>query len=267
MRLLVLVTYFNTFIIDNIKIYDFPLPCNSTIPAALSQGSSHMTSQFNPQWHTSSHDGTAKFQSGQDIANVGEKDQHSSEVELQRQDSGSQNRKEDDNTSHEPNPNQQDERNTFPLPQPVGGQSSGEQPVDAQVLGHETKPDKELQMNKLQIVTHQPSMTVGSNEQQTSMGINNDQVLPSLSQQTTGMSTTSQQAISPGMSNPQTMTSSSQQSVSALKLNKQVPFGMLLPIIQPQLDKDRAMQLHTLYFKLKVDLLLFTSKEMFILLE
>ncbi|XP_047980326.1 transcription initiation factor TFIID subunit 4b-like isoform X3 [Salvia hispanica] len=219
--------------------------------AALSQGSSHMTSQFNPQWHTSSHDGTAKFQSGQDIANVGEKDQHSSEVELQRQDSGSQNRKEDDNTSHEPNPNQQDERNTFPLPQPVGGQSSGEQPVDAQVLGHETKPDKELQMNKLQIVTHQPSMTVGSNEQQTSMGINNDQVLPSLSQQTTGMSTTSQQAISPGMSNPQTMTSSSQQSVSALKLNKQVPFGMLLPIIQPQLDKDRAMQLHTLYFKLK----------------
>ncbi|XP_042005368.1 transcription initiation factor TFIID subunit 4b-like isoform X3 [Salvia splendens] len=238
----------NRDIEGNTSMQEDPSDSNA---AALSQGSSHMTSQFNPQWHTSSHDGTAKCQSGQDIVNVGEKDQHSSEVELQRQDSGSQNRKEDDNTSHEPNPNQQDERNTFPLPQPVGGQSSGEQPIDPQVLGHETKPDKELQMNKLQNVTHQPSMTVGSNELQTSMGINNDQVLPSLSQQTIGMSTTSQQAISPGMSNPQTMTSSSQQSVSALKLNKQVPFGMLLPIIQPQLDKDRAMQLHTLYFNLK----------------
>ncbi|XP_042046834.1 transcription initiation factor TFIID subunit 4b-like isoform X1 [Salvia splendens] len=238
----------NRDIEGNTSMQEDPSDSNA---AALSPGSSHMTSQFNPQWHTSSHDGTAKFQSGQDIANVREKDQLSSELELQRQDSGSQNRKEDDNTSHEPNPNQQDERNTFPLPQPVGGQLSGEQPINAQVLGHETKPDKELQMNKLQNVTHHPSMTVGSNEQQTSMGINNDQVMPPLSQQTTGMSTSNQQAISPGMSNPQTMTSSSQQSVSALKLNKQVPFGMLLPIIQPQLDKDRAMQLHTLYFKLK----------------
>ncbi|KAL1546862.1 transcription initiation factor TFIID subunit 4b-like isoform X1 [Salvia divinorum] len=227
-------------------------PSNSNA-AALSQGNSHMASQFNPQWNASSHDGIAKFQSGQDIATVVEKDQHSSELELQRHDSGSQNRKEDDNTSHEPNPNQQDERNTFPLPQPVGGQSSGEQPINAQVLGHDTKPDKELQMNKLQNVSHHPSMTVGSNEgnPKTSMGINNDQVMPPLNQQTTGMPTTSQQAISSGMSNPQTMTSSSQQSVTALKLNKQVPFGMLLPIIQPQLDKDRAMQLHTLYFKLK----------------
>ncbi|KAK4794487.1 hypothetical protein SAY86_012481 [Trapa natans] len=32
---------------------------------------------------------------------------------------------------------------------------------------------------------------------------------------------------------------------------KQVPFALLLPVILPQLDKDRGMQLHTLYVKLK----------------
>jgi len=33
---------------------------------------------------------------------------------------------------------------------------------------------------------------------------------------------------------------------------KQIPFGSLLPIILPELDKDRAMQLQTLYGKLRV---------------
>ncbi|XP_047340872.1 transcription initiation factor TFIID subunit 4b [Impatiens glandulifera] len=33
--------------------------------------------------------------------------------------------------------------------------------------------------------------------------------------------------------------------------SKQVPFGLLLPVILPQLDKDRAMQLQTLYLKLR----------------
>lgn len=33
---------------------------------------------------------------------------------------------------------------------------------------------------------------------------------------------------------------------------KQVPFALLLPVILPQLDKDRAMQLQTLYARLKV---------------
>lgn len=43
------------------------------------------------------------------------------------------------------------------------------------------------------------------------------------------------------------------------KLNrvKQVPFALLLPVILPQLDKDRAMQLQTLYAKLKVSALFF----------
>lgn len=214
---------------------------------------------------------------------MGENDEHSSELELQRHDSDPQNRKEDDNSSHEHNPllpnpsiavgaQQQDERNTFPLPQPVGGQQPGEQPSTAPVLDHEAKPDKELQMNKLQNISHHASLAVGSQDQQslsmefndqqnlptgngnqqTSMGISNDQVMPSLNQQNAGMAMASQHAITTGLSNSRAMTSNSQQNVNPMKLNKQVPFGMLLPIIQPQLDKDRSMQLNSLYYKLKV---------------
>ncbi|XP_028056196.1 transcription initiation factor TFIID subunit 4b-like isoform X1 [Camellia sinensis] len=42
-----------------------------------------------------------------------------------------------------------------------------------------------------------------------------------------------------------------EQAMNPMNCGKQVPFAMLLPVLQPQLDKDRAMQLHTLYNKLK----------------
>ncbi|KAL7175597.1 hypothetical protein ACSBR2_029236 [Camellia fascicularis] len=51
------------------------------------------------------------------------------------------------------------------------------------------------------------------------------------------------------MNNQQAMTT--EQAMNPLNRGKQVPFAMLLPVLQPQLDKDRAMQLHTLYYKLK----------------
>ncbi|XP_058221190.1 transcription initiation factor TFIID subunit 4b-like isoform X2 [Rhododendron vialii] len=42
-----------------------------------------------------------------------------------------------------------------------------------------------------------------------------------------------------------------EQAMNSVKSGKQVPFGMLLPILVPQLDKERGMQLNTLYMKLK----------------
>lgn len=42
--------------------------------------------------------------------------------------------------------------------------------------------------------------------------------------------------------------------MNSMKSGNQVPFGMLLPILSPQLDKERGMQLNTLYMKLKVGL-------------
>ncbi|KAI3460167.1 hypothetical protein Pfo_016830 [Paulownia fortunei] len=250
--------------------------------AALSQGSSQATSQFLPQWQTSGHDGIVNFQSGQDLMAMEEKGQHSSQLELQQHGLDSENRKEDDSSSHEFNtlphnpsidacPQPQDDRNTFPVSQPLGTQTSGEQPIHNQEPDDEPNPERESQIGQLKNIINRPSMAMGSNDQQplsmelkdqqslstgkghqqTSMGISNEQVMSAVNQHTTGMMMSSQQAMTSGLSNQQSMTSSNQQPGTTLKLNKQVPFGMLLPIIQPQLDKDRAMQLHTLYFKLK----------------
>lgn len=55
------------------------------------------------------------------------------------------------------------------------------------------------------------------------------------------------------MSNQQGM--GGEQATNPMKPGKQVPFALLLPSIMPSLDKDRAMQLHTLYNKLKVGFL------------
>ena len=43
-----------------------------------------------------------------------------------------------------------------------------------------------------------------------------------------------------------------EQHSSQVNRSKQVPFGLLLPRLIPQLPKDRAMQLQTLFNKLKV---------------
>jgi len=43
-----------------------------------------------------------------------------------------------------------------------------------------------------------------------------------------------------------------EQPSSQVNRSKQVPFGLLLPRLIPQLPKDRAMQLQTLFNKLKV---------------
>ncbi|CAL5429686.1 unnamed protein product [Camellia sinensis] len=51
------------------------------------------------------------------------------------------------------------------------------------------------------------------------------------------------------MNNQEAMTT--EQAMNPMNCGKQVPFAMLLPVLQPQLDKDRAMQLHSLYYKLK----------------
>ncbi|XP_011074372.1 transcription initiation factor TFIID subunit 4b isoform X2 [Sesamum indicum] len=247
---------------------------------ALSQGNSQTASQFLPQWQSLSHDGTVNFGSGQDLMVTEEKEQHLSQLEPHQHGLDSENRKENDSLSHEFNPlpdnplsdagaQPQDDRNTFPVSQPIGSLTSGEQSIHIQEPVREPNPDS--QMHTLQNISSRPSVAMGSNDQlpmsmepndqqsmstgkanqpTTSMGISNEQqVMSTVNQHTTGMS--SHQASASGMSNQQPMTSSNQQPGTALKLNKQVPFGMLLPIIQPQLDKDRAMQLHTLYFKLK----------------
>ncbi|KAK4481544.1 hypothetical protein RD792_012445 [Penstemon davidsonii] len=242
--------------------------------AALSQGSSQAASQFLPQWQTSGHDGVVNFQSGQDFMFAEQKDQYPSQMEQQQHDTDSLNPKEDGSSDvfnpfrHNPSVDtcpdpQKDDQNTFTASQPVSEQTSAEQLVPTQKPDHEPKSGGGSKLQKFQNTSGQQSTAIGSNEyqpmatelndqqlfstgkenQQTSMGFSNDQATATLNQHSAGAGMNSQQALTSGMNN--------QQAGTSLKLNKQVPFGMLLPIIQPQLDKDRAMQLHTLYFKLK----------------
>ena len=65
-------------------------------------------------------------------------------------------------------------------------------------------------------------------------------------------SSESQYAKLQQMSNQQATVSEQPSSQGNRSTSKQVPFGMLLPILLPQLAKDRAMQLQTLFAKLKV---------------
>ena len=52
------------------------------------------------------------------------------------------------------------------------------------------------------------------------------------------------------MSNQDAMVS--EQANNSLSRSKQVPFASLMPVLMPQLDKDRGMQLQSLFNKLKV---------------
>ncbi|XP_073034992.1 transcription initiation factor TFIID subunit 4b-like isoform X2 [Primulina eburnea] len=254
--------------------------------AALSQGNSHTASQYLQQVQSSGHDETVNFQSGKDILSMEPKDQQPSPLELQQDESYSKSHKKKDDSAHEfksfdspstdGSPQPRDDDNTVPVSRPMRMMTSGENVIH--VHGPESQPDsesyteRESQLYKLQDGSSQQSIAMGSNNQvplapevndpqalptgrgnqQTStMGVSNEQAMASMNQHSMETGMNSQQAMSSGTSNQQSMTSSNQQSGTTVKLNKQVPFGMLLPIIQPQLDNDRAVQLQTLYFKLR----------------
>ncbi|KAI3465276.1 hypothetical protein Pfo_021939 [Paulownia fortunei] len=253
--------------------------------AALSRGSCQTERPILPQWQTSSHNGIGHFQRGQDPIFMEQKEQHLSQLELQQPVSDSDYLKQEDDSSNELNslpflynpstyacPQLKDNPNSLPVSRPMSMQTSREQTVHIQEPDCEPNPQRESQRHKLRDMSNQQFMEIGSNNQQpvaielndqqpwstgkgnlqtTSIGLNNEQAMVTVKQHTIGMGMSSQQAMISGISNQQSFTSGNQQPGTTLKLNKQVSFGMLLQIIQPQLDKDRAMQVHTLSFRLK----------------
>ena len=104
-------------------------------------------------------------------------------------------------------------------------------------LSHNQSQDESLQRQTLP-VSHQQSQT--------------DQVLKSEKEaiKTNNPIEQSQYAKLQQMSNQQATVN--EQPSSQVNRSKQVPFGLLLPILIPQLPKDRAMQLQTSFNKLKV---------------
>ncbi|KAG9143669.1 hypothetical protein Leryth_017157 [Lithospermum erythrorhizon] len=124
-------------------------------------------------------------------------------------------------------------------------------------------------------MNNQRSVAMGMNNQQSvAMAMNNKQPMAmGLNNKQPGdIGVNTQQPLAVGVKNQQTMTSGSnqpvinsglgsqqamsmgvanQQAINLLNRGKQVPFALLLPVIQPLLDRDRSTQLQTLYLTLK----------------
>ncbi|KAL8127980.1 transcription initiation factor TFIID subunit 4b-like isoform X1 [Apium graveolens] len=182
--------------------------------AALSQGSNHNSGQLFPQWQTSSQNENASCQS-QQVVNVAKQEQHPSIQELNQHGSASENQLQQLDSSKE--------LSSIPVQQKQSQDSFPQQQTE------QTNPHVSQ------------SISIQNSERSTAVGQepNRAQDPSSLSQYLRSQKMNSQQAAASSQAN------------TASKNGKQVPFAMLFPVIEPLLDKDKAMQLRTIYNRLK----------------
>ncbi|CAN4092135.1 unnamed protein product [Withania somnifera] len=202
----------------------------------LSQGSSYTSNQF-ASWQTSNHDENASRRSLQDSETMQQKEENLSDMQLKRHDTDSQNQQQKNDSSQE--------INSIPL-QHISQDSY-------QTIEVEQDSSRAINMQNPEKNTQNPE-----SQQLNLQGANNLQSMPSL---TTGASGLPRVATEASNQSESATGSSSQAAMNVAKQGKQVPFAMLFPHIQPQLDKDRAMQLQTIYLKLKKNEI---SKESFV---
>ncbi|GMJ02584.1 TBP-associated factor 4B, TBP-associated factor 4 [Hibiscus trionum] len=180
----------------------------------LSQGSNRASSQSLAQWPTMGQEGNTNFQNQQAVQNAHQQLQRSSEMEQKQQ----------------------------------GALVMGslQQPNDVlQGVNHLPPQQKQPQDNR-QLVAEQVSAQVA---QMTGIQITERSSIPREPERTNIQDSESQYVKLQKMSNQQA--SGTEQPNNQVNRGKQVPFAVLLPSLLPQLDKDRAMQLHTLYGRLK----------------
>ncbi|KAL3340372.1 hypothetical protein AABB24_028819 [Solanum stoloniferum] len=205
----------------------------------LSQGSSYTSNQFAP-WQTANHDENASRCSLQDSETMQPKEENLSDMQLKRLDTDSQNQQQKNDSSQE--------INSLPL-QHIAQDSYQTTEVEQDTL-HSSRavsmqnPEKNTQNPEF------PHLNL--------QGANNIQSMQSLTTGTSGLPGVATVASNQSES---ATGSSSQAAMNIAKQGKQVPFAMLFPHIQPQLDKDRAAQLQALYVKLKKNEI---SKESFV---
>lgn len=190
--------------------------------AVLSQGSNPASSQSVAQWPTSGQDGNSNFQNQQVLQSAQQQQQALSESEQKQHGAVV-----------------------------TGSQQQVQQPNDVPQEHSRLPPQqKQPQEDRPQGVTEQiPAsvpQTTGMQSQTTEKS-----PIPREPERTNNQDSESQYAKLQKMSNQQA--SGAEQPNSPMNRGKQVPFAVLLPALLPQLDKDRAMQLHTLYGKLKVN--------------
>lgn len=184
--------------------------------AALSQGSNHNSGQLFPQWQTSGQNENASCQS-QQVVSVAQQEQHASAQELNQHGSASENQLQQQIDSSK-------ELNSIPVQQ--------KQPQDS-FAQQQTEPTNPHVSQSLTIQNSERSNAVVQEP-------NRAQDPSSISQYLRSQKMNSQQAAATSQAN------------NTSKNGKQVPFAMLFPVIEPLLDKDKAMQLRTIYNRLKV---------------
>ncbi|RDX85373.1 Transcription initiation factor TFIID subunit 4b, partial [Mucuna pruriens] len=186
----------------------------SSSDAVLSQGSNTTSSQSLSQWPTSNQDSRTDCQN-QEPKTAQQQEQPSSEMELKQH----------------------------------GSLVDQLQHVASQDINN-----PHLSQKQSQDECHQAPAVQVSLQNSQAIGIQNsgkDPVLNNEAVKNHNPSSESQYAKLQQMSNQQATVS--EQPSSQGNRSKQVPFGLLLPILIPQLAKDRAMQLQTLFAKLKKD--------------
>ncbi|OIW20855.1 hypothetical protein TanjilG_24933 [Lupinus angustifolius] len=181
--------------------------------SALSQGINNSVSQAIPQWPTSSHDNRTDSQN-QESKTAQQREQLSSEVELKQHGSLlEQSQHVASQVVNNPPFSQKQSHDEFHQSQNVQVSVQNSQMIGIQNSGKDPVHNHEI------VQTHNPS---------------NESQYAKLQQISNQQDTITEQPRSL-MNQP----------------SKQVPFGLLLPILIPQLPKDRAMQLQTLFTKLK----------------
>jgi transcription initiation factor TFIID subunit 4 len=183
----------------------------------LSQGSNHTSSQSLPQWQNVSQDQSSESQVEQDQKSAQQQEQPLSGMELKQHGSVIESQ----------------QQNAVP-----------------EELKHLQMPQKKSQDDCQQVKGHPTSL---QNPQTTEMQISEKIRTPiDEPDRRPSLEGESQYAKLQKISNQQaTITEQASNPINRTKPG-QVPFGVLLPVLQAQLDKDRAMQLQTIFAKLKV---------------
>ena len=203
----------------------------------LSQGNNHAPSQSLPLWQTASQDQGTECQNQQDQRNAQKQEQTISGMELKQRGSVIENQK------HQQRSDASKELNCLQMSQKRTQDDCQQRPAQQISI-----------QNPQQIHIQNPQKIPVQNPQTTGMQISEKTpILVHEPDRSSSIEGESQYSKLQKISNQQTtITERASNPLNHNNRAGQVPFGLLLPVLQAQLDKDRAMQLQTIFAKLKV---------------
>ncbi|KAJ9567566.1 hypothetical protein OSB04_003532 [Centaurea solstitialis] len=183
---------------------------------SLSQGTSHTPSQLFQQWQSSNREGNAGY-SGEEEVKAHIQEQQSTAMEVNRQGSGSESQHPSNDTPREMN----------------------------HIPSEPSRPQEDLAQQQADQHNVQRAQTTNIQNADKNPGHRQE---PNISR---NPDNESQLQRMHRMGNQQAMATGQAANAMNRPAGKQVPFALLLPVIEPQLDKDRAMQLQGLYIRLR----------------